>query len=92
MWSWPGVLQPGDLNHPRDMIVATDLARVRITEEHSRAICAEIGDRLRVALGQADPISPDLSRLIARLGELDEHDAPSIVPEIEELAPALAAG
>jgi hypothetical protein len=31
----------------------TDLARIQIDEEHSRAICAEIGDRLRIALGES---------------------------------------
>ncbi len=61
-------------------------ARIQISEEHSRAICEEIGDRLRIALNKLPPASPDLARLIARLGELDEQDSPSIVPSIDEIS------
>jgi hypothetical protein len=64
-------------------------AKIQIDEEHCRAICDEIGDRLRIALGPPLPIPPDLARLIARLGELDEHDSPSIVPSIEGASPGL---
>jgi hypothetical protein len=62
---------------------------IQIDEEHCRAICAEIGDRLRIALGRSLPIPPNLARLIARLGELDEHDSPSIVPSMEGASPSL---
>jgi hypothetical protein len=68
--------------------VARDPATILIGEEHSSAICAEIGDRLRIALRELAPVSPDLARLIARLGELDEHDSPSIVPSIDEISSA----
>lgn len=64
--------------------MSTGLANIRIDEEHSRAICEEIGDRLRVALGGPLPASPVLDSLIARLIELDEHDSPSIVPDIDD--------
>jgi hypothetical protein len=64
------------------------LANIQMDEEHSRAICAEIGDRLRIALGAPGPIPPHLARLIAKLDELDEHDSPSIVPSIEMELPA----
>ncbi len=65
------------------------LANIQMDEEHSRAICAEIGDRLRIALGAPPPIPPHLARLIARLDELDHHDSPSIVPSVENVSPTL---
>ena len=70
--------------------MATDIAKIWITEEHSHAICAEIGDRLRIALNWLPPASPRLADVMARLGELDENDSPSIVPSIEELSSTLA--
>ena len=68
--------------------MARNPATIQISEEHSSAICAEIGDRLRIALSDLPPVPPNLARLIARLGELDEHDSPSIVPSIDETSPA----
>ena len=65
--------------------MSTPLANIQMDEEHSRAICAEIGDRLRIALGAPAPIPPNLARLIARLDELDEHDSSSIVPSFESV-------
>lgn len=70
--------------------MATDIAKVWITEEHSHAICAEIGDRLRFSLNWLPPASPRLADVMARLAELDENDSPSIVPSIEELSSTLA--
>jgi hypothetical protein len=69
--------------------MSTGLANITIDEEHSRAICEEIGDRLRVALDGPLPASPILDRLIARLIELDDHDSPSIVPAIDSASPGL---
>lgn len=66
--------------------MATDTANIWITEEHSHAICAEIGDRLRISLNWLPPASPRLADAMARLSELDAHDSPSIVPSVEELA------
>lgn len=63
--------------------MSTALANVQIDEEHSRAICEEIGDRLRVALGGPLPASAVLDSLVARLIELGEHESPSIVPAID---------
>jgi hypothetical protein len=68
--------------------VARDLARIQISKEHSSAICAEIGDRLRIVLSKLPPVSPDLARLMARLSELDEHDSPSIASSIDEISSA----
>jgi hypothetical protein len=51
---------------------------------HCRAICDEIGDRLRYCLAQEVPEIPlYLRRLIDRLSELDQHVSPSIVPSID---------
>lgn len=69
--------------------MSTRIATIQIDEEHSRAICAEIGDRLRIALGEPLPIPPNLARLIERLSELDHHDSPSLVPSIESVSPPL---
>ena len=66
--------------------MSTRLASIQIDEEHSLAICAEIGDRLRIALGASPPMPPDLARLIARLDELEHHDSPSIVPSAENIS------
>jgi hypothetical protein len=76
-------------NNSARKIMASYPTKIQIDEEHSRAICAEIGDRLRIALGDPLPIPPDLARLIARLGELDEHNSPSIAPSIEGVSPSL---
>ena len=58
-------------------------ASVQIDEMHSRAICEEIGERLRIALKENLPMPPHLARLVLRLQELDHHDSPSIVPSAE---------
>jgi hypothetical protein len=56
-----------------------------IASEHARAICEEIGARLRYALRDdyAD-LPPRLRELMRRLAELD-CEAPSLVPTIEEM-------
>jgi len=53
---------------------------VQIERKHSYAICAEIGERLRLELNVNQPMPPRLSKLLERLPELDQHDAPSIAP------------
>jgi hypothetical protein len=58
---------------------------VHLDSEHCRAICDEIGDRLRDALKVKAPELPSkLRRLLARLEELDQQ-APSIVPSLEDM-------
>ena len=56
-----------------------------ISSEHARAICEEIGDRLRYALRDdyAD-LPPRLRELVSRLAELD-CEAPSLVPSLEDM-------
>jgi hypothetical protein len=53
---------------------------VQIERKHSYAICSEIGERLRLELKVSQPMSPGLSKLVERLPELDQHDAPSVAP------------
>ncbi len=52
---------------------------------HCRAICDEIGERLRDVLGRdASEIPPRLLMLVHELAQLDE--GPSIVPSIGEMS------
>jgi hypothetical protein len=63
-------------------------ADIRIDHMHSRAICDEIGERLRQAL-KREPVGlpPRLQLLVDRLAELDGAAAPSIVPCFEDMLP-----
>jgi hypothetical protein len=55
-----------------------------LEQTHCRAICDEIGERLRLVLKpNASEIPPGLRALIDRLAGLDE--APSIVPSIDDM-------
>lgn len=55
-----------------------------LDHHHCRAICDEIGDRLRYYLAQEVAEIPlYLRRLIDRLSESDHHVSPSIVPSID---------
>jgi hypothetical protein len=59
---------------------------VQIDSGHCRAICDEIGDRLRILLDkEAGDIPQHLRILIDRLGELDSEQAPSIVPSMNDM-------
>jgi hypothetical protein len=64
-------------------------ADVTIDHVHCRAICDEIGERLRYALKREAPEIPqNLLVLINKLDELDGAPivlAPSIVPSLEEM-------
>jgi hypothetical protein len=52
---------------------------------HSRAICDEIGERLRCVLDrEASEIPPRLLMLVNELAQLDY--VPSIVPSIDEIS------
>jgi hypothetical protein len=54
---------------------------VEIDGTHSRAICDEIGERLRISLArEVAGLSPQMKRQMEQLRELDEHASPSIVP------------
>ena len=63
-----------------------DALQLRIDSGHCRAICDEIGDRLRILLDkEAGEIPLRLRLLIDRLAELDGHQAPSIVPAMDDM-------
>ena len=60
---------------------------LQIDRGHCRAICDEIGDRLRILLDrEINGIPQQLRLLIDRLGELDREQAPSIVPALDDMA------
>ena len=58
---------------------------IHIDEKHARAICEEIGERLRETLNRAVPgqLPPHLQHLIERLAAADHDEAPSIVPSLD---------
>jgi hypothetical protein len=59
---------------------------LQIDSGHCRAICDEIGDRLRFLLDkEAGGIPRYLQVLVDRLAELDGRQAPSIVPVMHEM-------
>jgi hypothetical protein len=59
---------------------------VQIDSGHCRAICDEIGDRLRIVLDkETGEVPRQLRLLIDRLAELDIEQAPSIVPAMDEM-------
>jgi hypothetical protein len=67
-------------------------SELQIDSSHCRAICDEIGERLRVILARESPAMPlQLQLLIDRLAEQDREPAPSIVPSMEDMVwqPAL---
>ena len=59
---------------------------VQIDSGHCRAICDEIGDRLRIVLDkETGEVPQQLRLLIDRLAELDSEQAPSIVPAMHDM-------
>ena len=59
---------------------------LQLDSSHCRAICDEIGERLRMVLDrEAAPLPPRLQLLMALLIEQDLVQAPSIVPAIDEM-------
>jgi hypothetical protein len=68
------------------MMSSREALQQKIDSEHCRAICDEIGDRLRVILDkEASAIPQRLQMLIDRLAELDREQAPSIVPAMDDM-------
>ena len=63
-----------------------DALQLQIDSGHCRAICDEIGDRLRILLDKEPGEIPQRLRLlIDRLSELDGEQAPSIVPAMDDI-------
>lgn len=59
---------------------------LQIDSGHCRAICDEIGDRLRILLDrEAGQLPHRLRLLMDRLAELDGEEAPSIVPAMDDM-------
>ena len=59
---------------------------MQIDSGHCRAICDEIGDRLRIVLDkETGEVPQQLRLLIDRLAELDVEQAPSIVPAMDDM-------
>ncbi len=59
---------------------------LQLASSHCRAICDEIGDRLRVILDrEAAPLPPRLLMLMQRLIEQDPVEAPPIAPSLDEM-------
>ena len=66
--------------------MARDQQNLRLDHTHCRAICSEIGERLRESLGgEAADMPPYQRRLVDRLGELDTVSSPGIVALIDDL-------
>jgi hypothetical protein len=69
-------------NHRRDFSMED---RVQIDRVHARAICNEIGERLRYALSNAEVELPaSLESRLNRLREQDGDYSPSIVPSMDQ--------
>jgi hypothetical protein len=56
--------------------------RATIESEHCRAICDEIGDRLREILSRD---APEPSAYLLQLLSRFEQEAPSVVPTLEDM-------
>ena len=60
---------------------------LQIDPTHCRAICDEIGARLRVMLDrEATPMPPRLQALLLRLAAQELSASPSIAPSLDEMA------
>ena len=65
----------------------SDRAAVAIDSVHCRAICDEIGERLRFShLRPLTELPTRLRELLDRLRDQELEDTPSIVPSIAELS------
>jgi hypothetical protein len=68
------------------MMSSRKALQLQIDSGHCRAICDEIGDRLRIALDREASAPPQrLQMLIDRLAELEREQAPSIVPAMDDM-------
>ena len=60
--------------------------KLQLDSSHCRAICDEIGERLRIVLDrEAEPLPPRLQMLMERLVAQDLVQAPSIAPAINDM-------
>lgn len=60
--------------------------QLEIDSIHSRAICEEIGERLRIMLRpETGDLPVRLQLLIDRLADQERQSAPSIVPDLDDM-------
>ena len=79
-------MSPPDSVNTGTIMSSRDALQLRIDSGHCRAICDEIGDRLRIVLDrEASALPQRLQMLIDRLAELDREQAPSIVPAMDDM-------
>ena len=65
---------------------------VRIGRKHCRAICDEVGERLRQHLDRNLTAPPQKILALLRELELTELEAPSIVPSFEDMDASVSFG
>jgi hypothetical protein len=66
--------------------------QISASDRHLRAICAEVGDRLRQLLDKtAQEPSARLAAVLRRFEELEHIEAPSIVPSCDVAVESLLA-
>jgi hypothetical protein len=61
-----------------------DAVKLALDHTHCRAICDEVGERLRMVL-KVPEMPSYLCRLMDRLAELDREASPSIAPSIDDM-------
>ena len=66
------------------MMQGGDALKLALDSTHCRAICDEVGERLRVVL-KVPEMPSYLCRLVDRLTELDCQASPSIAPSIDDM-------
>ena len=65
------------------------MSAVRIDSSHCRAICDEVGERLRQLIDRSSTAPPQNILALLRKLELNEVEAPSIVPSLDADASAI---
>jgi hypothetical protein len=59
---------------------------LQLDSSHCRAICDEVGARLRVILDrEATPMPPRLQSLLLRLAAQELSESPSIAPSLDDM-------
>jgi hypothetical protein len=82
----PELANTGMKMSSREALQLQEALQQKIDGAHCRAICDEIGYRLRFVLDkEAGAIPQRLQMLIDRLAELDRAQAPSIVPAMDDM-------
>jgi hypothetical protein len=78
---------PGSIESLEQHMSARTGASIRVDAVHLRAICDEIGDRLRETLRrETSPVlPPHLNDLMQQLARAEVELAPSIVPSLEDI-------